>query len=172
VPTKWLHGDWGCSIWYRWATRRAARLHPQVSLVIASWADSPRPPAAVAAVSTMISKVKRFSATEIVVGDSPHQHRNPVDCLLAPKSTMRTCTSKARTSELETNAHVAAAAGKQHVGFVNTTGWFCARVSTSVFCPQVVNRTIAWLDLGHVTETYAVELSTPFRNAFRRELFR
>jgi hypothetical protein len=36
----------------------------------------------------------------------------------------------------------------------------------------VVNRTIGWIDLGHVSETYALELATPFRNAFRRELFR
>jgi hypothetical protein len=35
-----------------------------------------------------------------------------------------------------------------------------------------VNRTISWIDLGHVSETYALELSPAFRNAFRRELFR
>ncbi|HEY7019161.1 MAG TPA: acyltransferase family protein [Gaiellaceae bacterium] len=173
VPTKWLHGDWGCSIWYRWALKRAARLHPQVSLVIASWAGDPHPNAAVSAVSTMVGAVKRFSATTIVVGDSPHQHREPVDCLLASGATMRTCTSRAAAAELRTNARVAAVAAKQRVGFVNVTGWFCAPGAGSVvLCPQVVNKTISWIDEGHISETYAVELATPFRNAFRRELFR
>ena len=53
------------------------------------------------------------------------------------------------------------------------TGWFCARASSvAVLCPLVVNRTISWIDLGHISSTYGLELSTPFRNAFRRELFR
>ena len=38
--------------------------------------------------------------------------------------------------------------------------------------PLVVNKTIIWIDQGHVSQTYALELATPFRNAFRRELFR
>jgi hypothetical protein len=174
VPTKWLHTkDWGCSVWYQWALRQAARLHPQVSLVIASWAGSPNPSGAVAAVSALITRTKRFSGATIVVGDSPHQHREPVDCLLSSGATMRTCTSRAAASELRTDARVAAIAAKQRVGFVNVTGWFCGHGSGSaVLCPVVVNRTIGWIDLGHVSETYALELATPFRNAFRRELFR
>jgi peptidoglycan/LPS O-acetylase OafA/YrhL len=174
VPTKWLHTkDWGCSVWYRWALRRAAKLHPQVSLLTASWAGSPNPAGAVNAVSALIAATKRFSGTTIVVGDSPHQHREPVDCLLSSGATMRTCTSRAATSELRTDARVAAVASKQRVGFVNVTGWFCGHGSgAAVLCPVVVNRTIGWIDLGHVSETYALELATPFRNAFRRELFR
>ncbi len=174
VPTKWLHSkDWGCSVWYRWALGRAAKLHPQVSLVAASWADSPRAAPALKAVAALIGSVTRFSATTIVVGDSPHQHRQPVDCLLSSGATMRTCASKATVAELQLNARVAAIASRQRVGFLNVTGWFCARASSvAVLCPEVVNRTIAWIDLGHVSETYALELATPFRNAFRRELFR
>jgi peptidoglycan/LPS O-acetylase OafA/YrhL len=174
VPTKWLHTkDWGCTVWYRSALARAAALHPQVTLIAASWSGDPHPTAAVRSVAAMIARVKRFSATTIVIGDSPHQHRNPVDCLLASGATMRTCSARASLTELQTDASVAAAAAKQDVGFVKVTGWFCARASSiAVLCPLVVNKTISWIDLGHISETYGLELSTPFRNAFRRELFR
>ena len=174
VPTKWLHTtDWGCTVWYRWALGRAAKLHPGVTLIAASWADDPHPTTAVRAVAALIGRVKRFSATTIVIGDSPHQHRNPVDCLLASAATMRTCTARASLAELQTDASVASAATRDGVGFIKVTGWFCARASTvAILCPLVVNRTISWIDLGHISETYGLELSTPFRNAFRRELFR
>ena len=174
VPPKWLHTkDWGCTVWYQWALGRAAQLHPQVTLIAASWADDPHPAKAVYAVSAMIGRVKRFSATTIVIGDSPHQHRMPADCLLSSGATMRTCTARASLAELQTDASVAASAAKHDVGFVKVTGWFCGRASKiAVLCPLVVNRTISWIDLGHVSETYALELSTAFRNAFRRELFR
>ena len=174
VPTKWLHTkDWGCTVWYRWALAHAAKLHPQVTLVASSWSGDPHPTTAVRAVAAMIGQVKRFSATTIVIGDSPHQHRNPVDCLLASGATMRTCSARASLAELQTDASVAAAAAKDGVGFIKVTGWFCARASSiAVLCPLVVNRTISWIDLGHISETYALELSTPFRTAFRRELFR
>jgi len=174
IPTKWLHTkDWGCTLWYRWAVGRAAKLHPQVTLIAASWADDPHPTAAVRAVSALIGRVKPFSATTIVVGDSPHQHRNPVDCLLASGSTMRSCTARASLTELHTDASVAATAQQHGVGFIKVTGWFCARASNvAVLCPLVVNRTVSWIDLGHISETYGLELTTPFRSAFRRELFR
>jgi hypothetical protein len=56
---------------------------------------------------------------------------------------------------------------------MNVTGWFCGRAArVAVLCPLVVNRTIGWIDQGHISETYGLELATPFRNAFRRELFR
>jgi peptidoglycan/LPS O-acetylase OafA/YrhL len=174
VPTKWLHTtDWGCTVWYRWALGRVARLHAQVTLIAASWADDPHPTTAVRAVSALIGRVKPSSATTIVIGDSPHQHRNPADCLLASSATMRTCSARASLTELQTDASVAGAAAKHGVGFIKVTGWFCARASSvAVLCPLVVNRTISWIDLGHISETYGLELSTPFRNAFRRELFR
>jgi hypothetical protein len=174
VPTKWLHTkDWGCTVWYQWALGQAAKLRPQATLIAASWADDPHPSAAVHAVGAMIGRARRFSETTIVIGDSPHQHREPVDCLLAKSSTMRTCTSTATAAELRTDAAVASIAAKQHVGFMNVTGWFCAHgVAAAVMCPMVINRTITWIDLGHISQTYGAELATAFRNAFRRELFR
>jgi len=173
VPSSWTHKSWPCGIWYRWAVNRAAALHPQATLAVGSWAGSHTPAAAVKGVAALIADARSFSASTIVVGDSPHQHRNPVDCLLASGANMRTCSSKATLVELQTDAAVAAAAAKAHVGFMNVTGWFCGRASSvAVLCPLVVNRTIGWIDQGHISSTYGLELATPFRNAFRRELFR
>ena len=173
VPSSWTHRSGPCGVWYRWAINRAAALHPQATLVIGSWSGSRTPAAAVKGIAALVGDAKRFSASTIVVGDSPHQHRNPVDCLLANGATMATCSSKATTAELQTDANVAGVAAKQKIGFVNVTGWFCGRASAvAVLCPLVVNRTIAWIDQGHISQTYGLELATPFRNAFRRELFR
>ena len=173
VPSSWTHKSWPCGIWYRWAVNRAAALHPQATVAVGSWAGSHTPAAAVKGVAALIADARSFSASTIVVGDSPHQHRNPVDCLLASGANMRTCSSKATLVELQTDAAVAAAAAKAHVGFMNVTGWFCGRASSvAVLCPLVVNRTIGWIDQGHISSTYGLELATPFRNAFRRELFR
>jgi len=173
VPSSWTHKSWPCGIWYRWAINRAAALHPQATLVVGSWAGSHTPLDAVKGVTASIGDARSFSASTIVVGDSPHQHRNPIDCLLATGANMRTCSSRATLIELQTDAAVATAAAKAHVGFMNVTGWFCARASSvAVLCPLVVNRTIGWIDQGHTSSTYGLELSTPFRNAFRRELFR
>ena len=173
VSSSWTHRSWPCGVWYRWAINRAAALRPQASLLVGSWAGSRTPAAAVKGMAKLIGDARRFSASTIVVGDSPHQHRNPVDCLLAKGATMRTCSSRATLAELQTDAAVAAAAAKQRVGFVNVTGWFCARASSiAVLCPLVVNKTISWVDQGHISATYGTELATPFRNAFRRELFR
>ena len=173
VPSSWLHPSWPCGRWYGWATRRAAALHPQAALIIGSWAASHTPSEAVKGVAALMTKAGRFSASVVVVGDSPHQDRSPVDCLLATGATMGTCASRAMLDELRTDMAVAAAAAKRGVGFINVTGWFCGRASAvAVLCPLVVNKTITWIDQGHVSATYAAELATPFRNAFRRELFR
>jgi peptidoglycan/LPS O-acetylase OafA/YrhL len=173
VPSSWTHRSWPCGVWYRWAINHAAALHPQASLLVGSWAGSQTPAAAVKGMAKLIGDARRFSASTIVVGDSPHQHRGPVDCLLARGSTMRTCSSRATLVELQTDAAVATAAARQRVGFVNVTGWFCGRASSvTVLCPLVVNKTISWIDHGHISATYGAQLATPFRNAFRRELFR
>ncbi len=173
VPSSWLHKGVACGKWYRWAVRQAAAIHPELSLVVGSWADSHHPAASVNGVAGLISATKRFSDSVVVLGDSPHQRRDPTDCLLSSGATMNTCTSRATARELRTDAAVTAAAVKRKVGFVNTDGWFCGRGSkATVLCPLVVNQTIAWIDQGHISRTYGLELAPVFRAAVRRELFR
>ena len=119
--------------------------------------------------------MKRYSASVLVVGDEPNQTRDPVDCLLAPGATMKTCSVLGSPVQLRTEAAIAADAKRNGVGFIATLPWFCAHPrgsTTDWLCPMVVNHTITALDRGHATKTYALELLQPFRAAFRRELFR
>ena len=42
--------------------------------------------------------------------------------------------------------------------------WFCYQQ----ICPMVIGDTIAYVDTGHVSQTYAAELVAPFRAAFEK----
>jgi peptidoglycan/LPS O-acetylase OafA/YrhL len=173
VPRSWGGTD-ECGTWSRWAKRRAEALRPDVTLVIGSRAGTRDPLRAVKPIAAMSSSLKRFSMSVIVVGDSPSQTRDPVDCLLAPGATMKTCTGRGTRVQAQTEASIAADAKKNGVGFIETRPWLCAhpRGSSALLCPMVVNRTITCVDRGHVSKTYALELTPVFRTAFRRELFR
>jgi hypothetical protein len=87
---------------------------------------------------------------------------------------MKTCTPKIKKIDLGGDIRISADAKKHHVGFMNSRGWFCARIAPKkliYLCPLVVNRTITHRDRGHVSTTYGLELLSPFRGAFRRALF-
>jgi hypothetical protein len=174
IPRTWTSaGD--CRDWYRWAKQRASGLRPDVTLVIGSWAGTKEPVRAIKPVAQLSRAMRRSSASVIVVGDPASQRREPVDCLLAPGATMKTCTSRQLGSQARADGTIAANAHKSGVGFINARGWLCARARTwghGYLCPMVVNRTITFYDHGHITKTYALELAQPFRTAFRRELFR
>ena len=179
VKTRCIPRSWSskgeCGRWYAWAKHRASSLRPDVTLVIGSWMAVWAPPRAIQPVGALALAMKRFSASVIVVGDVPGQKRDPTDCLLAPRATMATCTTEASRVQLSTNRAIAANARRQGIGFVDTLGWFCAHPrgsSTRYLCPLVVNKTVTCVDRGHVSRTYALELTPAFRVAFRRELFR
>jgi len=175
IPRTWLTSARGCGAWYRWARTRAAALHPEVTLVIGSWAGTWAPRRAIKAVESVSNAMKPSSGSVIVVGDPPGQTREPVDCLLDERSTMRSCTAEAKKVQLETNAAIASSARRRGIGFVDTDGWFCARARGSRgkhLCPLVINQTITYVDRGHISKTYALELVELFRTAFRTELFR
>jgi peptidoglycan/LPS O-acetylase OafA/YrhL len=173
IPRTWPGSD-DCGGWFRWARREAQRLRPDVTLIIGSRLGAFNPPAAVQPIGALSLALKRSSASVIVVGDEPNQTRDPVDCLLAPGATMKTCAAAGTPVQLRTEAAIAAAAKRNGVGYISTLPWFCAHPTGSMgyLCPLVVNRTITAIDRGHVSKTYALELAQPFRAAFRRELFR
>jgi hypothetical protein len=174
VPRTWVAaGD--CRDWYLSAKRRAAALRPDVTLIIGSWAGTKEPRLAIKPVGLLSAVMRRASASVIVVGDPVSQRRDPTDCLLARGATMKTCTSRQQRSQAHADGAIAANARRASVGFVDARGWLCARARTwghGYLCPLVVNRTITFLDRGHISKTYALELAQPFRSAFRRELFR
>jgi len=163
-----------CGAWYRWATDKVSALRPDVTLIVASWAGTGAPSRAVAPIGTLSLAMRRASASVIIVGDAPNQKRDPTDCLLAPGSTMATCSSKGTKNQLGTSAAIAAAATAHGVGYIETLGWFCARPTrtSDPLCPLVVGNTITAVDRGHISQTYALALAASFRVAFRKQLFR
>jgi peptidoglycan/LPS O-acetylase OafA/YrhL len=174
IPRSWSGSTSACGTWYRWAKARASALHPTVTLIVASWAGTFGPRRAIEPMASLSTAMRRFSASVIVVGDAPTQSHDPVDCLLGQGATMKTCTATAKPAQLRTDDAIAAGARKHGIGFISTRGWFCAhpRGSTVEYlCPMVINRTITWLDRGHISQTYSLELASSFRDAFRRELF-
>jgi hypothetical protein len=86
---------------------------------------------------------------------------------------MKTCSAPQTKVQQRTSAAIAASAQRQRVGFLKTRGWFCAptRNGRKILCPLVINQTITYVDRGHVSKTYALELAQPFRVGFRAQLF-
>jgi peptidoglycan/LPS O-acetylase OafA/YrhL len=174
IPRTWTKPG-ACRSWYVWAKQRAAELHPDVTLIIGSWAGTKAPRLAIRPVALLSTAMQRASATVIVVGDPASQRADPVDCLLASGATMKTCTTRQQRSQARADAAIAANARRAGVGFIDARGWLCARARTwgrGYLCPLVINRTIAFIDRGHISKTYALELEQPFRMSFRHELFR
>ena len=174
TPANWLRSSKPeCPAWYRWAVRQAKAQRPDVTLVAGAWPSGTAVDLHVRSVVALTAAMRRYSKSVIVMGDAPHQRRQPVDCLLAPRATMRTCTARATNADLYGDAKITAYAKKHHIGFMNTRGWFCARPTkkSRFWCPIVVNRTITRRDLGHITTTYGLQLLGPFRATFRRALF-
>ena len=174
IPRSWPGLD-ECGVWYRWAAKQAQALRPAVTLIVGSRAGTHDPLDSVKPVAALSSLLERSSSSVIILGDSPNQTRDPTDCLLSPRATMKTCTATGTPGQARTEAAVAAGARRSGVGFIDTRPWFCAHPrgsTTGYLCPMVVNQTITAIDRGHASKTYVLELLQPFRAAFRRELFR
>jgi hypothetical protein len=173
IPRTWLEKKGQCPTWYRWATKRAAALRPDVTLIVGSWANTWSPPRAIKAVAKLSTRMRAASRSVIVMDDPPGQTVDPTDCLLDSHSTMKTCSRAQTKAQQRTSAAIASNAKKQRVGFVKSRGWFCAptRSGRKILCPLVINRTITYVDRGHISKTYAQELDQPFRVGFRAALF-
>ena len=103
----------------------------------------------------------------MVIGDPPSQSGNPVDCLAAGNANMKRCTHKRSASQINIYTGMKAAAKAGHAGWIETLGWFCYQS----LCPMVVGHTVTYLDHSHISQTYATQLVTVFRRAFRGQLF-
>jgi peptidoglycan/LPS O-acetylase OafA/YrhL len=174
IPRSWLEARKPCNTWYRWAKQRATALRPDVTLIIGSWAGTWAPKRAVRAVADLSRAVRSSSRAVIVVDDAPGQRREPTDCLLDSSSNMKTCSNVQSKTQQQTSTAIRSNARNKGVGFMDSRGWFCAptqRTPRRTLCPLVVNQTITYVDRGHVSKTYALELYQPFRVAFRAQLF-
>ena len=79
---------------------------------------------------------------------------------------MARCTTTWTEDRFAVNGDIAARAEILGVGYIDTGGWFCFEYQ----CPMVIGRIIVYRDLGHITATYAQDLSAPFRVAFQRAI--
>jgi peptidoglycan/LPS O-acetylase OafA/YrhL len=171
TPGTWTQRGGECRKWYTWALGTAKALHPTATLITGNYASySPAQQvsdkAAIDMLTSTATTIHQISADVVVLGDPPGQTQQPVDCLLAPTATMERCTNYVSAEKLIlNNSNVAALSSIPHVGFIDTTGWFCDRRSQ---CPMVVGHTIVYMDTGHITSTYAEDLTEPFRVAFKR----
>jgi peptidoglycan/LPS O-acetylase OafA/YrhL len=167
TPDTWIdaRGLAACRPWYRWATRQAKLLHPDLTLVGGAVGGS-RGAAARAAENGMVAMAKAIkpaSGDVIVIGDPEGLTRNPIDCLLSKHASMAVCTTTWPPALLEPYDHIAARAEVAGLGFLDTRGWFCFEYQ----CPTVVGRTIAYKDYHHITVAYALDLAGTFRTAVR-----
>jgi peptidoglycan/LPS O-acetylase OafA/YrhL len=174
IPRTWLESARGCGAWYRWVKRRAAALRPDVTLIVGSWSGTWEPRRAIRAVAALSTAMRPHSRSVIVVDDPPGQRRDPTDCVLDPRSNMKTCSRFQTRTQQETSSAIRANARRQRAGFLETRGLFCALTQppgARFLCPLVINKTITYIDRGHVSRTYALELAQPFRARFRVQLF-
>jgi len=165
TPYSWsgAQGKATCVAWYRWALREAESLHPTIMLVTGAYSGD-----GAEAVATSINTLASFAATMkpfaghvVVITDPPGETEQPLDCLLATGATMGTCSSTQTGAQAGANEELALLAHNHGAGLIETTGWFCFNSR----CPMVIGHTIAYSDGGHVTTTYAEELTGPFKAA-------
>jgi hypothetical protein len=178
VPSAWTGKGYSgtpgstlaaCHAWYQWALQQAKALRPDVTLMAGccGGAVGATGTATVRAFGSLAAAMKGATQNVILVADDDGIAKEPVDCLLAPHATMKTCTTTATDSQYALNDALAKTARQRGFGFLNTRGWFCYQHQ----CPMVVGQTIVYRDRGHITQTYALKLAAPFRAAFRRCIF-
>ena len=157
----------GCRNWYAWAVAQAKALHPAVSLISMGYSGITGPAAtnSVSGITSLAATLSKASKRVVVMADTPYltQLPQPVDCLLKRGATMKTCTGSWTSSQLSITQAISSLAPLQHFSLIDTTGWFCF----NYLCPLVAGHTIVYRDYGHVTQTYAIELTPTFRTAFR-----
>ena len=175
TPQRWV-GPYGlpeCLTWYKWATRKANSLHADVAIIGGSIEAGLCCSTQVRAddlkgITKAARTLGKSAKSVMVIGDPSSTSGEPVDCLAASNANMKRCTHKRSGDQIKIYSQMKAAAKAGHARWIETLGWFCYQN----LCPMVVGHTITHLDHHHITQTYATQLVTVFRRAFRRQLFR
>ena len=167
-PNKWVDdvGTGECRAWYRWAVRQIKALRPDVTLITGAYGGATGGTATRVenGIFSLAESIKRHSKRVVAMADTDGVNQQPVDCLLAKGATMASCTTKWTQLRFAANDSIGARAERGGFGYFRTRGWFCAGDQ----CPMVIGRTVVYRDRGHVTETYAQQLTKPFRAELRR----
>jgi SGNH domain (fused to AT3 domains) len=168
TPITWVahYGLDACRAWFRWAPAAIARLHPTIVLITGDISEYHGRLAWVAAQGTLAlaHAVSTGTRTVVIIGDPDGLRKNPIDCLLRPRATMRDCTAVWWPAALRPYASIRARARRLRIGFVDSRGWFCFELR----CPPVIGRTVVYWDQHHITGAYVVHIAEPFRAALAR----
>ena len=169
TPGNWVAsgGRASCREWFRWTLTQIGQLHPRVTLLGASIDERPSPTTR-AATAGVIAAAETFKGIGplTVIGDPEGLDRDPIDCLLSSRASMRRCTTTWPTASLKAYGQVASAAKRLGAGFLRTRGFVCFERQ----CPAVVGHTIVWRDNNHITAVYSAQLANAFGGAFRQAL--
>lgn len=122
--------------------------------------------ARVDALDATATSMKRYTERTIVIGDTPEQPQQPIDCLLSRGATLLTCTSVGGPQRFFPSDLLSKRLRGHAVPFLDTRRWFCFENA----CPMVIGHTIAYWEGTHITRTYALQLLRPFRALFRGAL--
>jgi hypothetical protein len=127
--------------------------HTPVPAVLQTWSAGVE-----ATTSELVSPTRRV----VVIGDPLPMASLPVDCLSRPGATLRDC-SVPLTGDLHYTLSEATreAARANQAAYIDVNPWFCA----DQVCPEVINGTIVFRDLGHVTRSYIATLSGVLQTA-------
>ena len=163
VPRNFTPSWAECHAWYRWALGRVAALKPTVSLLAGAYSGVGA--GAVPYVQGFVATtraMKPFSKAVVVMGDTPRQTQQPVDCLLAHHATMKSCTAVVPSDMWQIDDDIASGVKKFGATVLVTKQWLCFQSD----CPMVVGHTIVYRDEDHLTPEYALTLQSAFRTAF------
>jgi peptidoglycan/LPS O-acetylase OafA/YrhL len=152
-----------CKGWFKWALGEVRALSPDGIVLATGWspyvANDPRN--AALSVKGAVAEAKALAPLTsklVVVQDPPRGYADPTNCLLKRGATFGSCTGPLWAAKTGMDTQIAAGVKGVHGSVLSTIQWFCAKGK----CPLVVGNTIAYVDQGHVSQSYARVLRTPF----------
>lgn len=157
-----------CLRWRRWAISQVRQLNPDL-LIVASALPGDllngrgkvvSDPAAVArlirpGLVRSIDAMRDHVGSVDVMSDPPGLQQPPRTCLRAPDADLGDCTVSPPDSAGLLYDAQRAAATRTSAQWIDVGPWFCAQG----LCPTVVDSTITYHDVGHITTVYARSLS-------------
>jgi peptidoglycan/LPS O-acetylase OafA/YrhL len=159
-----------CHTWYAWAQKTIAKIRPNTIFISFHYSPYAGTTAQKTAdgISALTVWAKKYAKHVVLMADIPDLESLPLpaDCLSKSGAKLKTCTGAWSGSDLDLTGAIEAVARLHGVGVIDPLGWFCYDGS----CPQAIGHTIAYRDTNHVTRTYAIALSPPFRASFRAAL--
>ena len=99
----------------------------------------------------IVNELKGSGTRILLMSDVPGVGIAPAACLLMKDATPKTCLWTQRALYLKADSTTKSIAQQANVEFVNVSAWFCSMR----LCPTVIDSTIAYVDTGHITSTYA-----------------